>query len=196
MCGNQIDVAIGKVVYTQMLNERGGIEADVTITRLAPGGFYIVDAAATQTKTFSYIQAHITQDEYAFLIDVTSAYAVLSVMGPHSRALLSTLTDADLSNQAFPFSSSQEIDFADATLRAIRITYVGELGWELHIPTEFALSIYDALTQAGKAVFPPALRLSCAQFLTHRKRLSSLGARRGRRRHTSRSGPGFCRPAE
>ena len=152
ICGNQIDVAIGKVVYTQVLNERGGVEADVTITRLAPGGFYIVDAAATQTKTFSYIQAHITQDEYAFLIDVTSAYAVLSVMGPHSRALLSTLTDTDLSNQAFPFSSSQEIDFADATLRAIRITYVGELGWELHIPTEFALSIYDAITQAGKAV--------------------------------------------
>ena len=151
ICGNQIDVAPGKVVYTQVLNERGGIEADVTITRLAPDGFYIVDAAATQTKTFSYIQAHITQDEYAFLTDVTSAYAVLSVMGPHSRALLSTLTDADLSNQAFPFASSQEIDFADATLRAIRITYVGELGWELHIPTEFALSIYAAITQAGKA---------------------------------------------
>ena len=152
LCGNQIDVMPGKVVYTQMLNERGGVEADVTITRVAPDCFYIVDAAATQTKTFSYIQSHIAADEYAFLTDVTSAYAVLGVMGPNARRLLSSLTDTDLSNPAFPFASSQEIDFADARLRAIRITYVGELGWELHIPTEFALSVYDAITQAGKAV--------------------------------------------
>ena len=152
LCGNQIDVVPGKVVYTQMLNERGGVEADVTITRVAPDCFYIVDAAATQTKTFSYIQSHIAADEYAFLTDVTSAYAVLGVMGPNTRTLLSSLTDTDLSNPAFPFASSQEIDFADARLRAIRITYVGELGWELHIPTEFALSVYDAITQAGKAV--------------------------------------------
>ena len=152
LCGNQIDVAPGKVVYTQMLNERGGVEADVTVTRIAPDCFYIVDAAATQTKTFSYIQSHIAADEYAFLTDVTSAYAVLGVMGPNARRLLSSLTDADLSNQAFPFASAQEIDFADASLRAIRITYVGELGWELHIPTEFALSVYDALTQAGHAL--------------------------------------------
>ena len=152
LCGNQIDVMPGKVVYTQMLNERGGVEADVTITRVAPDRFYIVDAAATQTKTFSYIQSHIAADEYAFLTDVTSAYAVLGVMGPNARTLLSGLTDADLSNRAFPFASAQEIDFADASLRAIRITYVGELGWELHIPTEFALSVYDALTQAGKAM--------------------------------------------
>ncbi len=152
LCGNQIDVVPGKVVYTQMLNERGGVEADVTITRVAPDCFYIVDAAATQTKTFSYIQSHIAADEYAFLTDVTSAYAVLGVMGPNARRLLSSLTDTDLSNPAFPFASSQEIDFADARLRAIRITYVGELGWELHIPTEFALPVYDAITQAGKAV--------------------------------------------
>ncbi len=152
LCGNQIDVMPGKVVYTQMLNERGGTEADVTVTRVAPDCFYIVDAAATQTKTFSYIQAHIAADEYAFLTDVTSAYAVLGVMGPNARTLLSGLTDADLSNQAFPFASAQEIDFADARLRAIRITYVGELGWELHIPTEFTLSVYDALTQAGQAL--------------------------------------------
>ena len=152
LCGNQIDVAPGKVVYTQMLNERGGTEADVTVTRVAPDCFYIVDAAATQTKTFSYIQSHIAADEYAFLTDVTSAYAVLGVMGPNARGLLSSLTDADLSNQAFPFASAQEIDFADASLRAIRITYVGELGWELHIPTEFTLSVYDALNQAGQAL--------------------------------------------
>ncbi len=152
LCGNQIDVAPGKVVYTQMLNERGGVEADVTVTRTAPDCFYIVDAAATQTKTFSYIQSHIAADEYAFLTDVTSAYAVLGVMGPNARTLLSGLTDADLSNPAFPFASSQEIHFADASLRAIRITYVGELGWELHIPTEFALSVYDALIQAGQAL--------------------------------------------
>ena len=151
ICGNQIGVPLGKVVYTQILNERGGIEADVTITRLASDHFYIVDAAATQTKTFSYIQSHMIENEHAFLTDVTSAYAVLCVMGPNSRTLLGGLTDADLSNAAFPFASSQDIDFADAMLRAVRITYVGELGWELHIPTEFAQSIYDAIISVGKA---------------------------------------------
>ena len=154
ICGNQIDVCIGKVVYTQILNERGGIEADVTVTRTAKDAFYIVDAAATQTKTFSYIQSHLGhhgKDEHAFLTDVTSAYAVLGVMGPNSRTLLGGLTDADLSNEAFPFATSQDIDFADAMLRAVRITYVGELGWELHIPSEFAPSIYDAIAHAGKA---------------------------------------------
>ncbi len=151
ICGNQIDVNIGKVVYTQILNDRGGIEADVTITRLESDRFYIVDAAATQTKTFSYIRSHIIADEHAFLTDVTSAYAVLGVMGPNSRTLLGCLTDADLSNVTFPFATSQDIDFADAMLRAVRITYVGELGWELHIPSEFAQAIYDAIIHEGKA---------------------------------------------
>lgn len=151
ICGNRIDVPAGTVVYTQMLNPRGGIEADVTVTRLAPDGFYIVDAAANQTRTFAYLRSHVAAADHAFLTDVTSGYAVLGVMGPRSRALLGRLTDADLSNTAFPFMTCREIDFADATLRALRVTYVGELGWELHVPTEFAAHVYDALVDAGRA---------------------------------------------
>lgn len=151
ICGNNIDMPIGQVAYTQMLNERGGIEADLTVTRLDSDRFYILDGVATQVRTFHWIKNQIRDDEYAFLTDVTSAFVVLAVMGPNSRALLSRLTDADLSNDAFPFGSSQEIEFAYAKVRATRVTYVGELGWELNIPTEFALPIYDALVREGKA---------------------------------------------
>ncbi len=151
VCGNQIDVPVGKVVYTQLLNERGGIEGDVTISRLAEDSFMIVDGCWQQTKTYYWLKNQIRPDEYAFLTDVTSAYSILSVMGPNSRALLSKLTNADLSNIAFPFGSTREIEFALAHVRATRMTYVGELGWELYIPTEFAQHIYDALIAEGKA---------------------------------------------
>jgi len=151
ICGNQIDVPVGKVVYTQMLNERGGIEADVTITRTGIDSFYIMDGAALQQRNYHFIKANIQPGQHAFLTDVTSGYVMLGVMGPNSRSLLNKLTDADLSNEAFPFGTSQEIDFAYAKVRATRITYVGELGWELNMPTEFALGIYDALVQEGKA---------------------------------------------
>ena len=150
ICTGQFDVAIGKIVYTQLLNERGGIEADITITRIAENSFYIVDGTALQTRTPNAIRKHIKETDHAFLTDITSGFSLIPVMGPNSRALLSKLTDADLSNQAFPFGTSQEIDFAYAKVRASRITYVGELGWELHVPTEFATHIYDALVAEGK----------------------------------------------
>lgn len=150
ICGGQIDVAVGKVVYTQFLNQRGGIEADVTVNRLAPDRFLILDAAAMQNRTFPWLQRQILPDEFAIASDVTSALAMLGVMGPNSRALLSQLTDADLSNAAFPFATSQEIDVAYAKARATRMTYVGELGWELLVPTEFVQGVFDALLDAGK----------------------------------------------
>ena len=149
ICGNDIDVPIGKVVYTQLLNERGGIEADVTVTRIEQESFFLVDSGTSQTKTFYWIKRQIGPNNFAVLTDVTSAYAVLSVMGPNSRALLRKLTDADLSTEAFPFGSSQEIDFAFARLRATRMTYVGELGWELYVPTEYAQHVYDAIVREG-----------------------------------------------
>ncbi|MEZ4632305.1 MAG: FAD-dependent oxidoreductase [Deinococcales bacterium] len=150
ICGNQLDVPIGKIVYTQMLNARGGIEADVTITRTGKNSFYIVDGAALQVRTAAFIRQHITEDDHAFLTDVTTAYSMITVMGPNSRKLLAKLTDADLYNEAFPFGTSQEIDFAYAKLRASRITYVGELGWELHMTSDFAQHVYDALIDEGK----------------------------------------------
>ncbi|MBF0278430.1 MAG: GcvT family protein [SAR324 cluster bacterium] len=151
VCANNIAVPVGKLVYTQWLNERGGIEADLTVTRIAEDRFLIVTAFSTEQRDFHWLKTHIPEDAYAVLTNVTSAFAVLSVMGPRSRELISTLSNADLSNQAFPFGTSQEIDLAYAKIRASRISYVGELGWELYIPTEFAPSVYDRIVEAGQS---------------------------------------------
>ncbi len=151
ICANNVAVPVGRIVYTQWLNERGGIEADLTITREAVDRFLIVTAAATHTRDFTWLQRHIPDDARAVAVDVSSGMAVLGLMGPRSRELLATLTDADLSNAAFPFGSSQVIDLAYARVRASRITYVGELGWELYIPTEFAPGVFDALMAQGAA---------------------------------------------
>jgi 4-methylaminobutanoate oxidase (formaldehyde-forming) len=157
ICANDIDVPPGKVVYTQWLNERGGIEADLTVTREAEDAYLIVTSCATQTRDFSWLCRSIPQDARAVAFDVSSAYTVLGLMGPRSRELLATLTDADLSTAAFPFATSQIIDVGYARVRASRITYVGELGYELYVPTEFAQSVYDVIVSAGK---PFGLRLA------------------------------------
>ena len=149
---NNMSVPVGKVVYTQWLNERGGIEADLTVTREAPDRYLVVTAAATQTRDFSWLQRNIPADARAMAIDVSSSMAVLGVMGPRSRELLSQLTEADMSPAAFPFGTSQIIDLGYARVRASRITYVGELGWELYIPTECAPGVFDALMQAAPLV--------------------------------------------
>lgn len=150
ICGNDIDVPIGKVVYTQMLNERGGIEADITVTRLKEDKFFIVTAGATALRDFDYIERAIPDGAHAFLIDMSSAYTMLGVMGPASRKLLEKVTDADLSNQAFPFATAKEIYVGYATALAVRMSFVGELGWELYVPTDFAAGMFDALMEAGK----------------------------------------------
>ncbi len=145
VCANDVAVPVGKIVYTPWLNPEGGIEADLTVTRLAPEQYLIVTATTSQTRDFHWLNTHIPEGAHAFLTDVTSAYSVLSVMGPAARQLLSKLTPADLSNQAFPFGTSQEIEMGYAWVRASRITYVGELGWELYIPSEYTVPIYDLL---------------------------------------------------
>jgi 4-methylaminobutanoate oxidase (formaldehyde-forming) len=150
VCANDVDVPVGKVVYTQLLNERGGIEADLTVTRLAEDTYFIVTAGATETRDFDWLSRHIPEDSQAVLTNVTSAYAMLGVMGPGARDLLSALTDADLSNDAFPYATAQQIDFAYARPLALRMSYVGELGWELYVPTEFAAGVFDALTVEGE----------------------------------------------
>lgn len=151
ICANNVSVPVGKLVYTQWLNERGGIEADLTITREAEDRFLVVTAAATQVRDFSWLTRHIPSDARATAIDLGAGMAVLSVMGPKSRALLQSLTPADMSHEAFPFGTSQIIDLGYARVRASRITYVGELGWELYIPVEFAPGVFDVLVEAGKA---------------------------------------------
>jgi 4-methylaminobutanoate oxidase (formaldehyde-forming) len=149
LSANDLCVPVGKVVYTQWLNPRGGIEADVTITREAEDRFLVVTAAASQTRDFAWLQRNLPQGARAAAVDVTSGLAVLGLMGPRARELLSTLTDADLSNAAFPFGTSQEIDLGFARARASRITYVGELGYELYVPTEFVQGVFDVLVEAG-----------------------------------------------
>ena len=149
LCANDVDVAPGRLVYTQMLNARGGIEADLTVTRLADDEFLIVTSAAASTHDTHWVWRHLGTAR-AVLTDVTSSEAVLGVMGPRSRALLSRLTQADLSSAAFPFLSFRELWLGSAPVRAARVTYVGELGWELYVPTEFAGSVYDAVVAAGK----------------------------------------------
>jgi 4-methylaminobutanoate oxidase (formaldehyde-forming) len=151
ICCNDIDGPVGKVVYTQMLNERGGIEADITVTRLAADKFFIVSPGACGVRDFDFINRHIGKDDFTTLTEVPSGYTMLAVMGPKSRDLLQTLTDADLSNEAFPFATAQEIDIAYARPLAVRMSFVGELGWELYIPTEFSNNVFDALMEAGKA---------------------------------------------
>jgi heterotetrameric sarcosine oxidase gamma subunit len=150
VCANDVEVPIDKVVYTQWLNDRGGIEADLTVTREAEDAYFIVTACATQTRDFHWLCRSIPDAARAVAVDVSAAFAVLGLMGPRSRDLLATLTDADLSNAAFPFGTSRMIDLGYARVRASRITYVGELGYELYIGSEFAQSVYDELIAAGQ----------------------------------------------
>jgi 4-methylaminobutanoate oxidase (formaldehyde-forming) len=133
-----------------MLNERGGIECDLTVTRLAPDRYFIVTGAAVAEHDLDWIRRHLAPSARVALTDRTSALAVLGLMGPRSRELLACLTDADLSNAGFPFASAREIAVAGAPVRALRITYVGELGWELYVPAEFAVHVHDALVAEGR----------------------------------------------
>jgi 4-methylaminobutanoate oxidase (formaldehyde-forming) len=132
-----------------MLNRHGGIECDLTVTRLGDDAYLIVTAAAAATHDAAWIRQNLG-DARAVLTDVTAGTAVLSVMGPNARTLLARLTDADLSNGAFPYLTSREIWLASARVRASRVTYVGELGWELYVPAEFAVGVYDAVVSAGE----------------------------------------------
>ncbi|MGH7332896.1 MAG: GcvT family protein [Candidatus Rokuibacteriota bacterium] len=152
LCANDVGGPPGRVRYTAMLNERGGIECDLTVTRLAADRYFIVTGAAVAEHDLDWIRRNLPDSARVDLVDRTGSFATLGLMGPHSRALLSRLTDADLSNAAFPFASAQEITVAGAPVRALRITYVGELGWELYVPTEFAAHVFDALVAHGEGL--------------------------------------------
>lgn len=147
---NHVTKAPGTLTYTQMLNRKGGIECDLTVARLAEDRFYIVTGTGFATHDFDWIQRNIPAGCDAELVDVTSAYATLVLMGPLARAVLSRVTRDDVSNEAFPFAHCRGIVIAGAPVLALRVTYVGELGWELHVPTESALSVYEALKREGE----------------------------------------------
>ena len=149
LCTNDVAVEVGTVVYTGMLNSRGTFESDVTVTRIAHDEYLIVSSAATTERDKDHIRKHVPGGLDATLFDATSGLAVFGVMGPRSRDLLSKVSRADFSDDAFPFGTSRQIDLGYSTVRATRITYVGELGWELYVPTEFAVGVYELLLEAG-----------------------------------------------
>jgi 4-methylaminobutanoate oxidase (formaldehyde-forming) len=150
LCGAEIDVPMGKAVYTGMFNARGCFESDLTIIRTGPQEFYIVTGSSQTWRDMDWIRRNMRPTDRAELVDVTEAFSVISVMGPNARKLLQKITEANLSNDAFPFGTSQLISIGQFTARAVRLTYVGELGWELHTPASQAHSLYNEIMGAGK----------------------------------------------
>ena len=150
IAANRVDKPVGSIIYTQMLNDRGGIECDLTCVRIGQESFYIVTGTGYATHDFDWIRRNIPEGMNAQLVDVTSSNAVLSLFGPRARDILSAVTRDDMSNDAHPFGTARQIGIGGCPVLALRITYVGELGWELHLPTEYALSVYDALHDAGE----------------------------------------------
>ena len=149
LCANEIDIAVDKMVYTALLNERGGFESDLTIIRQAPERFLIVTGSAQTTRDMDWINRHIEPAEHAFLTDVSAMFSVLSVMGPKARELLARVSPDDLSPESLKFSHTREIDVGFARVRAARMSYVGGPGFELYVPIEMARHVYLALMEAG-----------------------------------------------
>jgi len=149
LCANDIDVPVGRMVYTAMLNDRGGFESDLTITRLAADTFFILTGSAQATRDYDWIDKHIGEDEFAALVDVTSAYSVISVMGPRATELLARISSDDLGPKGLPFSMTRDIDVGYARARAARMSYIGGPGYELCVGTDQCATLYDALQDAG-----------------------------------------------
>jgi glycine cleavage system aminomethyltransferase T len=150
ICANNIAHPPGRLTYTQMLNSRGGIECDLTVARLADDLFYIVTGTGFRTHDFAWIKDHIKPGLDVSLRDVTEDFGTLSLMGPRARQILQRITLDDVSSDAFKFGQVRELTISGHTVRAMRITYVGELGWELHMPIEATRDIFDELMAAGK----------------------------------------------
>lgn len=149
IAANRVDRPVGSIIYTQMLNDHAGIECDLTCVRTAENEYYIVTGTGFATHDFNWIARNIPAGLNAQLVDVTSSNAVLSLFGPRARDILAAVTRDDVSHQGFAFGQARRIGIAGCPILAMRITYVGELGWELHLPTEYALTVYEALHAAG-----------------------------------------------
>jgi 4-methylaminobutanoate oxidase (formaldehyde-forming) len=149
VAGAEMDVPAGKVVYTQLLNARGGIEADVTVTRLGEDDFYLVTGSGFGRHDVTFLLQHAPNDGSVTIDDVSSAWGVLNVCGPRSRELLASLSSGDFRNEGFPYMTAQHVDVGWAPVRALRATYAGELGWELHVPAEYLRDLYDKIVAAG-----------------------------------------------
>jgi 4-methylaminobutanoate oxidase (formaldehyde-forming) len=150
LCANRVARDVGRVTYTQMLNPKGGIECDFTVTRLAEDRFRIVTGTAFGQHDLAWIRQHAPDDGSVHLADVTSQYACYGIWGPKAREILRPLTTTDLSNEAFPYMTARELAVGVVPCLALRVTYVGELGWELYCPSEYGVRLWDALWEAGR----------------------------------------------
>lgn len=149
LCANNVDKPVGSLTYTQMLDDRGGIQCDLTVARVAENDFYLVTGTGFATHDFNWIRRNTPSDLDATLSDITESRSVLTLMGPNSRAILQAATGDDLSNSVFPFATMQTLTIAGCAVRALRITYMGELGWELHVPVEHVTTVYDSVMSRG-----------------------------------------------
>jgi len=148
LCANDVDVATGRIVYTQMLNPRGGIESDLTVARLSETAFFLVVPGATLQRDLAWLRRHL-RDEFVVITEVSSAESVLCVMGPKSRDLMQRVSPDDFSNAGNPFGTWRDIEVGMGVARAHRVTYVGELGWELYVPVEQTAHVFEAIEEAG-----------------------------------------------
>ncbi|HEY8047318.1 MAG TPA: glycine cleavage T C-terminal barrel domain-containing protein, partial [Streptosporangiaceae bacterium] len=175
LSANDVTAGPGRLVYTQWLNEAGGIVADVTVTWLEPEKFLVIASDLIHRRIEPLIRRATRAGEFLTVTDITSGTTLLSVQGPASRELIGRLTDADLSNEAFPYLSARQIHTGYAPVLAIRVTYVGELGWELHVPAEYAAGVYDDLVDAGRDLGFRLVGLSAMSSLRLEKGYRDMG---------------------
>lgn len=150
VCGNDVDVEPGRVVYTAWTNEAGGFEADLTVTRLEAESFMVVVGENSHGHTVTWLRRHLRSDQFVTITDITSGVTQINIHGPRARDLLSVISDADVSNDGFAFMTARHIDVGFFDVLALRVTYVGELGWELHVPSIHAVQVYDLVVEAGR----------------------------------------------
>ena len=192
LAANDLDRPPGTVIYTQLCNARGGIEADLTVTRLAGARFYIVTGSGFAVRDWGWIARHMPRDGSVALIDVTSAKAVINLCGPRSRALLEGVAEGDVSNAGFPFMAARKLHIGYAPVLALRASYVGELGWELHIPSEYAAHVYERLWKAGRDLGVANVGYRAIESLRLEKRYLYWGADITPDSTPYEAGLGFC----
>ena len=194
LCANDIDRPVGTLVYTQMLNQAGGIESDFTVTRLGESRFRIVTGTAFGNHDLGWLRKHLPDDGSVVLNDVSSAYACFCLWGPRARDILQPLTKADLSHEGFRYMTARELSIGDVPAVAARVTYVGELGWELYCPAEYGAGLWDLLWQAGADHGLTACGYRAIDALRHREGLPRVGIGHHARR-TGQTRPGWGLPS-